>query len=71
MAEVEVLMQPKTAAGLPRGATVAVFRQTVSLRPTANRQQAVGRCWLPRGFSSQRARDYYYRVISRVVESIG
>ena len=41
---VDVILQPKTSSGLPRGLPITLARETVRLRSTADYRHAVGRC---------------------------
>ena len=59
---IEVLAQPRDAAGLPQGPPIVLHKQTIKLRRSHDRQRLLGGCRLPTSIRPQLARKCYYRV---------
>ncbi len=60
--EVEVLLQPRTANGLPQGPVQRLFSTRIRLRLTPDRKTRCGRCWLPAHLKPKLLRVCYFRV---------
>lgn len=64
-AEVEVLLQPRTAEGLPMGRPTSVLRRTVRLSCLPGDRYAWARVMLPLALKPAVARACYYRISPR------
>ena len=60
----EVLAQPRDAAGLPQGPPIVLDKQTIKLRRSHDRQRLLCGCRLPTSIRPQLARECYYRIVS-------
>ena len=61
-AELEVLLQPRTEGGLPKGTAKRVFTSRIPLRCTPGSTAYSGRCWLPAYLKPNLLRACYFRV---------
>jgi hypothetical protein len=60
--DLDVLLQPRAANGLPDGPVQPLFSTPIRLRPTPDRRARHGACWLPAYLKPGLLRVCYLRV---------
>ncbi len=62
IAQIEVVLQPRDARGLPCGPPIAAHHERLHLFPLPGGRR-LGRFWMPAGISPETARQCHFRVV--------